>query len=153
MDTDAQNPDLDHGVIITTGDEAKGFRKIIEGFLLEQETSWVGQFDLDDLLNQLESGFYTAWLYRRDGVYLGLLLTSLQDYAWGGTVRIEFVTCKRFFALAKISTLLELYAANLGRVSIEAIAHPILAEYAKVKCGYHSPGVFIKKDLRPNRRN
>lgn len=126
----------------------------IRYFLEKQPTSYEELWSLADWCLMLAEGKLTACLYVRKGEVLGLAVISFNEYGNGRkSVRVEFVSCDKFFAIAKMMLILEERARLMGIYMIEAIAEKRLADYTVKKQGFTADAVYITKKLKPIRRH
>lgn len=140
-------------IVLVSPEVYPEYGEIVELFLDAQPYSWSGICNRKEMLDAIANGYYTPWLYLTPKGYRGMMLTSLQNYCYGGSIKIEFLSCKNFYIMMQMEKALERQALVLGRNFIEAVAHPVLAKYAMKKRGWTTPGVAIRKDLRVSRRN
>lgn len=140
-------PNADSFVLVGMEDEQK--RDVIEEFLDEQPASYGSVWAKEDIFTLIEAGVLIPWIYVRDGIPLGLALLQIISYSKEvRSIKIEFLSCRNFFAITDMYSVLEHRAREGGFTMIEAIAAPTIAEYAVRKKGFAAPGVHICKTIQ-----
>ena len=120
-------------------------------YLNAQPQSWSPYYEIEDILDRLQTGMMQGWLYAEKGEFEALAITSFNHYGRQvSSVKIEFVSVHRPWIVPKFMNAIEAMAKHQKFILIEAVAHPTIAEYAVNKSGWSAPAVYIMKNLRSN---
>lgn len=141
-------------IVVVKGLDYEIYKGVIRAFLLIGEVAWADTYTLETIEDSIREGRMQVLLLRKRDNYRACLVTTIRDY--GNKVlgvRFEILVAHNFFHAARAYKVVENLATEMGFSFIEAKTHPTIATYAVKKCGYKCPGVYIRKDLRKDRRN
>ena len=141
-------------ILVIARQDYDKYRKVIRAFLEGGATAWEGTYTLEYIEENLREGTMVASLLHKDDNYKALMITTIRDYGEDTrALRIEILIATSFFHTARAYATFEARVKELGFAFIEAKTHPTIAAYMVNKRGYTCPGVYIRRDLRPSRRN
>jgi len=128
---------------------------VVQQFLEEQPSSWIGFWTLEELLQLIQNRYMFPVVIVEEGEPQGLLLYSIHKYSpFVTSAKLEFMTCKAVFKGSKWLPLLESFLKANDITMVEAVAHPTLAQFLNQRHGYAAPSVYVVKTLiEDNERN
>lgn len=127
---------------------------LVDRFLQEQPESYEAYFTKEEMIELVKNGKLIAWVLVQNGEPQGMTLFQVHEYGKGRTaLKIEFVSCKNFFAMNKLWDHLKVAAEQAGILFIEALAHDTIAEYAMRKKGFTSPSRYLVRAVNSGTEN
>ena len=144
--------DNKHLIFVLCGSLTQDEQQIILELLEEQPSSYEEHWTSEEMLQLVQSGMLTAWVYYRDGELMGMALTSHVRYSPRVQgLSLVFVSCRNIWAMSSVLPVIEERARDVGYSFVEGMVHHSIAEYLHKKRGYEVKGVHVKKPIYQGR--